>query len=440
MRPALTIALAIIKKNILSIICGVVALMAMIAIFWPLDGYFAQLQQDVDARKAVFAEDTTLLHKPRTLPVLDPLSTDPEPLKGFPTDAVIARGKLATAAIGDEAKQMLAAATTLITHQPLVPNALPSGGTMEATFFLRNYQKIMTYPPTDPDQLQYTLPITMLHAGTPPADLDIKARQDQIAAQITTEETQRDSNGNAINALDVQAKVDAAVQSTPDEMRSAVALGNQMYISPDAFHINPSLTGVNPPSTVAMFNGQVGLWLLQDVFSALASSNADCKGGVPGSRVKQLIKISFADDTFKPAYLTDPNAPPAPPADPLHPTRVLTASPTGHVSNGLYDVIPFNLSIIVDAEQMPAVLLALSKNRFITVLQVAMLTVDSGQAILSGYVYGNKPVVQLNLTCEELFFRADTTPYMPDAIKKTLGIQPPQAPGSMPPGTTPPGQ
>jgi hypothetical protein len=425
MRPALTIALAIIKKNLLSIICGVIALAAIIALFWPISGYYADLQSQADARKAAFSTATTLLKKGRTLPVLDPLSTDPQPLKLFPTDTIIARGKLATAAIHDEAAAMLKEATTLVQHQPLVTNALPNGGTMEATFFLRKYQQLMTFPSIDPDQMQYTLPVSILHAGTPPTDAQIKAQQADLTDRITNERTQKDSSGNVINQAEVQAAIDQAVASVPDEQRSNAALQNAMYINTDAFRLNPALVGVNPPSTVTMFNGQMTLWLLQDVFGALASANADCKLGVPNSRIKHLLHITYADDTFKPLYATDA-APP--PADPLHPARMLNLSPTGHVSNGLYDVIPFTLNLVVDAKEVPTVVAALSRNRFITVLNIAISSVDSGQALVAGYVYGDKPVVRLDLSCEELFFRLDTQQYMPDAIKKGLGIAPPAGP------------
>jgi hypothetical protein len=419
--------LAFVRKNILIIICGVIAVAAIVSIFWPIDGYFASLQTDVDARKSAYATATTLLRKSRTLPVLDPQTTDPQPLNVFPTDSVIARGTSATEAIGEESKAMLQTAMTLVKHNPLVANALPDGGTMDATFFLRQYQQIMTFPSSDPDQMANSLPVTILHAGMPPAEAEITARQTQVSNDITNRFTEKDASGNPINAPDVAAKVDQAVALVPVQMRTDAATKNQMYIAPDAFHINPSLTGVNPPGTVAMFNGQIGLWLLQDVFSALASANADCQGGVPHSRVKHLIKIDFADAPFSPVpQSTDPNAPPTP-SDPLHPQIKLNVSPTGHVSNGLYDVIPFSLRIVVDAQQVPAVLQALSKDRFITVLRMDMLTVDSGAAVLAGYLYGDKPVVQLNLSCEELFFRADTLPYMPDSIKKALNIAPPPA-------------
>jgi hypothetical protein len=422
--------LAFIKKNILSLICGVVAIAAIVAIFWPINGYFASLQTDVDARKGAFATAKTLLGKQRTLPVLDPQSTDPQALNVFPTDTVIARGTSATEAIGEESKAMLQSAMTLVTHKPLVANALPDGGTMDATFFLRQYQDVMTFPSIDPQQQADSLPVTILHAGMPPSETEMTTRQQQVSTDITNRFTEKDATGNPINGPEVAAKVDEAVALVPVQMRTDAATKNQMYIAPDAFHINPSLTGVNPPSTVAMFNGQIGLWLLQDVFSALASANADCQGGVPHSRVKHLIKIDFADAPFSPvAQNTDPNAPPTP-SDPLHPEIKLNVSPTGHVSNGLYDVIPFSLKIVVDAQEVPAVLQALSKDRFITVLRLDMLTVDSGAAVLAGFLYGDRPVVGLNLSCEELFFRADTLPYMPDSIKKALNIAPPPAPAA----------
>jgi hypothetical protein len=416
MRPAL----AIIKKNLLSIICAVVAVLAIVSVFWPISGYYSNLQTLVDARKSVYSAATGLIHKPRTLPVLDPLSTDPTPLTVFPTQAVYEAGDKARIAIRNESKNMLDTASKLVAHQALVPNALPNGSPIDATTFLHQYQLVMTYPPADPQQLQMTLPASILHAAVPPADADIKAQQDLVKAQVIQAETKTDSGGNVINAADVAAKVEVAIDAVPNSMRSDVALQNQMYIAPNAFHLNPSLTGVNPPSLVEMFNGQMGLWLLNDVFSALASANADTTGGIPGSRVKHLIKIDFVDDPFKPSNGTDA----VPPADPLHPPKVLTVSPTGHVSNGLYDVVPFNLQIIVDAAQVPTVLEMLSKDRFITLLRMDLLTVDSGSAIVAGYIYGDKPVVQLNLICEALFFRNDTQRFMPDSIKRTLGVQP----------------
>ena len=56
------------------------------------------------------------------------------------------------------------------------------------------------------------------------------------------------------------------------------------------------------------------------------------------------------------AVSSDPNAPgPRPAQDPMHPASNMQASPTGHVSNGLYDVVPFTMKIIVDAGSIPDV-------------------------------------------------------------------------------------
>ena len=56
-----------------------------------------------------------------------------------------------------------------------------------------------------------------------------------------------------------------------------------------------------------------------------------------------------------------------------------------------------------------------------------IITIDSGEALIAGYIYGSRPVVQLNLSCEELFFRQETIPFMPDPIKRSLGLTQPAA-------------
>src|SRR5947199_363716 len=47
-------AMEIVKKNLVSIICGVVALLALVAVFvWPLDGYYQTLQEKAKKRAEV---------------------------------------------------------------------------------------------------------------------------------------------------------------------------------------------------------------------------------------------------------------------------------------------------------------------------------------------------------------------------------------------------
>jgi hypothetical protein len=106
-------------------------------------------------------------------------------------------------------------------------------------------------------------------------------------------------------------------------------------------------------------------------------------------------------------------------------TKNLTFSPTGRISNPMYDVVQFTLVIRVDASQIPNFIQTLGQDRLIDVYNINQVSVDSIDAKSQGYIYGPLPVVQLTLNCEALFMRQWTYPLMPDAIRKLLNIAPP---------------
>src|SRR5262249_35202090 len=115
------------------------------------------------------------------------------------------------------------------------------------------------------------------------------------------------------------------------------------------------------------------------------------------------------------AASADPNAAAATNADPK-PNNVL--SPTGRVSNGMYDVVQFEVDLNVDADRLPMIIEELGRGQFLSVVQVISITaVDSSTWHALGYYYGNKPVVNVKLKCEDLFMRAWTKPLMPPAIR-----------------------
>jgi hypothetical protein len=80
------------------------------------------------------------------------------------------------------------------------------------------------------------------------------------------------------------------------------------------------------------------------------------------------------------------------------------------------------MTVDVEADQVPMFLKTLSTNRFITVTRLEMNPVDSQLKQILGYVYGNRPVVTLDIDCEVLFMRQWTVKLMPDYIKRALGI------------------
>src|SRR3954462_12837352 len=97
----------IVKKNLVSIVCGVLALVALVAVFvWPLNGYYDTLHSKVAARAAVYSKVDGLMNKPRSLPVLD--LSHPEPLKltKFPSRDVIRVGEAAQQGVKTESERV----------------------------------------------------------------------------------------------------------------------------------------------------------------------------------------------------------------------------------------------------------------------------------------------------------------------------------------------
>src|SRR5687768_16916548 len=118
----------IVKKNILSIICGVIVLLAIIASVYPLGGYIEELDGKLKARQAVASEVDGMATKQRQLPVVDPDTTETQPLTTFPNDAIIKKGDEVTKQVAAESLKMRDAAVDLnlkshldpVTKQPLL--------------------------------------------------------------------------------------------------------------------------------------------------------------------------------------------------------------------------------------------------------------------------------------------------------------------------------
>ncbi|MEL7237331.1 MAG: hypothetical protein AAGK78_00600, partial [Planctomycetota bacterium] len=69
-----------------------------------------------------------------------------------------------------------------------------------------------------------------------------------------------------------------------------------------------------------------------------------------------------------------------------------------------FDVMQFNVTLRCEAESVPYVIQQLQSNSLLTVLNVfEMETVDPYVAETEGYVYGDGPIVELDLQCEILF-------------------------------------
>jgi len=120
---------------------------------------------------------------------------------------------------------------------------------------------------------------------------------------------------------------------------------------------------------------------------------------------------------------------------PADPTPNKAASPTGRVNNQMYDVIHFDIEMVVEADQVPWVLDQLAKGRLMSVLQVNSVTaVDSAVAKSLGFFYGSRPMVSVRFRAEDLFMRKWSKDLMPPQIRKQLGVPDDQPAAAATPG------
>src|SRR5688572_8235621 len=119
----------IVKKNLLSIICGVVILLSVGALFWPISGIIADAQAKADERQQEYEKLNKLLpgQKSRSLPNISlDANAETTKLTQFPGPKVIEAGQTATKAMAEQSANMLAAAVAMNQHALLVPKSLPT--------------------------------------------------------------------------------------------------------------------------------------------------------------------------------------------------------------------------------------------------------------------------------------------------------------------------
>jgi hypothetical protein len=202
--------------------------------------------------------------------------------------------------------------------------------------------------------------------------------------------------------------------------------------------MQPELSGTTgvPPDMDKIWLAQVGLWVQQDVVAAIAKLNSASKM-VETSPVKQVVQIYIAPNTSM--YVLPAQSASAAPSMTGAPVSAVatntdtetfpkdySASPTGRVCNGVFDVVQFIVVLQVQASDVEKIIQELERNRLITVTQTDIQAVNSVALQQQGFYFGRSGVVTLTIKCEELFIRDWTHKLMPTAIKAFLNVD--QAP------------
>ncbi len=447
----------ILKKNVMSILCGVVIILALVALVWPLGGMYESAQQQADALKARHEKLQATLQKQRTLPIVDLVAAEPVPLTQFPGQKVIDAGALVTKQVKAQSTAMSKAAVAMNEHALLVPgpSALPTPSNRNAFDFRDTYRRT----------IREDLPVGVLRATLPPTPEDIQAAADELwrtkyeptlVYRVETDEKTGQEQRVALNEAPKKAEFAQERAGLPDRIRKERAEQFQMYAETDAISASTAVAGEGrAPSAEEMWYAQNALWVQQDVCRSIARINAKAKN-VTQSPVKHLIGLNVPADGTQyvrpggagaaavaavPGEGEEAAAAVEDPAAGL--PKNFQVSQTGRVSNPLFDVVHFSIEMNVDAQQVPRIIQELSREKFytgktagaegepssfVTVNRVNLTAVDKAAALDQGYVYGDVPVVTVTFDCEALMLRSWTEKYMPALVKRKLGVGPAAAP------------
>ncbi len=431
----------IVKKNLISILLGVVAIICIVLIFFPFGGMYDTLLQNVKSSQSTGQKIQSVMNQNRTWPSLSPKEEDKIPLDQFPTAAIIARGEQMTTTWTRQKDNALAYVLDLQSKQlePLVPKALPVllGPALGREFLDRYQRKFGVYLDTRTGERDQSISIfaQVLDATMPPIDTEVKARQAEIATEVANTRTiWRD---NKIHNPEEVQKITAERQAiVAEQMRNQKAISHLIYADPDTvFEVNPKIAGSSIPDVNDIFLAQLTLWVQEQMARAIRETNEAVhqvndtrKQGVLASPIKRLMqmKVTHKFVPVRPIAGADKPELPSNPAATITPNYL--ADPFGHVSNEFYDVVNFETTMVIDAGSLSPVLIGLARNRFFIFDKVEIQAMDSSIDAANGFLYGKALVVQVTLRGKYLFIRDFLKNFMPVDIVR--GVVNPAATGA----------
>jgi len=248
---------------------------------------------------------------------------------------------------------------------------------------------------------------------------------------------------NIVQPGQPSAAIPTAEQLRPEARRLAVyqaAKSIWTYLNDDSFEMHPIglPDSVDKPKLEDLWIAQVSLWIEQDVVQALRRVNEEALKGrdlpvedqwVANLPVKHLVWLRVSDYLIPQSAGVDGRSGGA---ALLRRGGGVTggaggvrfgqqgAAFTDRSRTGDYDVVHFALNVVVDARDLPKVILGLCKQNFITPIQVQYRGVNAAAAANSGYLYGSGPLLNVDIACETLFFRSNYESMMPQTVKDIL--------------------
>ena len=285
------------------------------------------------------------------------------------------------------------------------------------------YKFVQTYVPEITGLTRWQ---KILNSGTKPLQAVIDQRSQALHDKIIATRVFYVNNGG-VSVPDPASLQAAEAEYTAKQpgLKADIALENakscEIYL--DTSMVSPALPcipqmNVNTlPDIGTMWDAQLAMWINDDVTKQIARVNhtyadSDVPGGPPvldvlHTPIKALLHLDRPGSIVSNA--SDKGSGVGSGIPKVYPLAI-----SGRVSNALYDVLRFKLTLIVDAAKLPQILHGLEVGQFFTINNVQINgVVDPAQAAVNGFRYGNKPVINVELDCEELLMHDWTTAFVP---------------------------
>jgi len=455
-----TIAINWLKNNVFIVVCLLIMIAALAAFPLIAGRMNAAIQVDVKARAA---KNTKLDSLPRTNLVLGA-----EPKQALPNRKLLDLYREYWTKQSQDAQQVRELALG-INQQ--------GRGVLEPELFPRpKPEEHQVLPKRFHDKLMaaYDALVKKINAGTPPAIEELTVQLERAASNFRINDLRKGEAEPLTAEEDQRLKQELSMVRLAQYVQAAEKIS--LYCSTDVLSVPAWPQGPIPP-LAELFQWQWQFWINQDLLEALASANAGSPSVAQGP-VKRIVWISAPADAgggrsgstggmgggseggaeggSEGAAIGarrprsgrgfggdggDGSAPADGQDQPLGKVAVnwstaiaedYSISFTGRKSNEIYDVKFVELRIVVESESIPAVLDALARRNFITVLDLTMTPVDNFAAAREGYYYGDVPCSELRLVLETVWLREWTGDFMPADLRDALGIRsvPPAAGGT----------
>ena len=408
--------LEILKKNGLSILCALAAIAAVILAYYPTSGWYADLKGKLDGEVGVNKRLQGLLDQSRTLPLVDPDQKAALPLNRFPNQELIDQFHDVATKIAAQSKGLLTAIVAMNKHDPLLPGTFP---------LPPNDQEVFKFRDAYLARRSSIIIDDILNGVMPPTSTEVRSAEvNQLNnVYLPTIRLNPDGSQDPTSAAQVQASWIAAKPAFDLGLYVDRAQHHMIYVDPLTLPYDPNIKPGTKPTPTQMWNGQLQIWMQQDVARGIRQADLDPTTNKPMDILHAPIKRWY-DITSK-QYSPPPNAPVDPNTQPLPDIPIgPNIGVTGRTSNPLFDVIHFVINVDVEAAKVPQVLADFTRGQLITIQKVEMSSLDQSDLLLRGFVYGDQPCVHLTIECEDAFMRDWVDAVMPADVRKNIALLP----------------